>query len=214
MSFWQVMASKPYPASFASLANSQSQKPPGQYLNSGPEDHLAFKGPLDPLTLSRPPTASMFHGPWAMAPRGEVHQPQFQVVSKPQFGPPGPVFGLKLKRPKTLKLAQGPKTLNLAISLNNQGIASGNHQRPPATFNKRFLPMIRGTSGPTQWTQVCRNQERCLYGVIYHHAPSFLSNPMEILSGPHYAITKQVPRPNTHFEGRLQPPSFTIHGGY
>ncbi|MBW0536527.1 hypothetical protein O181_076242 [Austropuccinia psidii MF-1] len=31
-------------------------------------------------------------------------------------GPPEPVFGQKLKRPKNLRLAQGPKTLNLDIN--------------------------------------------------------------------------------------------------
>ncbi|MBW0582181.1 hypothetical protein O181_121896 [Austropuccinia psidii MF-1] len=31
-------------------------------------------------------------------------------------GPPEPVFGQNLKRPKTLRLAQGPKTLNLDIN--------------------------------------------------------------------------------------------------
>ncbi|MBW0535682.1 hypothetical protein O181_075397 [Austropuccinia psidii MF-1] len=48
-----IMAPRVYPASLASLANSQSHQHPGQYLNSGLGGHLSFQGPLVPLTISR-----------------------------------------------------------------------------------------------------------------------------------------------------------------
>ncbi|MBW0565318.1 hypothetical protein O181_105033 [Austropuccinia psidii MF-1] len=121
------------------------------------------------------------------------------------------------KWPKDLTnpdLAQGPKTPRMAISLKTQTMASGNHQRQPGTFNKRFPLKIRETSGPTQWTQVCRNQEWCMYGIIYHYAPFFLSNSVVTFSGLHYAISNQFPRQITHFKGRLQTLSLTIHGSY
>ncbi|MBW0521417.1 hypothetical protein O181_061132 [Austropuccinia psidii MF-1] len=37
---------------------------------------------------------------------------------------------------------------------------------------------------------------------------------MVMLSGIHYAISNQVSRPITHFEGRIQPLSLIIHGSY
>ncbi|MBW0528051.1 hypothetical protein O181_067766 [Austropuccinia psidii MF-1] len=88
-------------------------------------------------------------------------------------------------------------------------IAPGNHQRLPATFHKGFPLKIRETLVLAQW-----NQEWCIYGIIYHYAPSFLSNSMVTVSGLHYSISDQVPKPITHFEERLQPLSLTIHGSY
>ncbi|MBW0464515.1 hypothetical protein O181_004230 [Austropuccinia psidii MF-1] len=76
---WCGTSPKAYPASLASLANSQSCQPPGQYCNSGPGDHLASQGPWSltiypwlsahPLLLGglgpfRPPMSFMVCGPW------------------------------------------------------------------------------------------------------------------------------------------------------
>ncbi|MBW0469280.1 hypothetical protein O181_008995 [Austropuccinia psidii MF-1] len=101
----------------------------------------------------------------------------------------------------------------MAISLKTQAMAHGNLQRPPATFNQRFPLKIRDTSGPTQWAQVCRNQEWCIYGIIYHYAPFFLRNPMVMFSGHNYSIPNQVKKSITHLKDRIQPLSLTIYGG-
>ncbi|MBW0461906.1 hypothetical protein O181_001621 [Austropuccinia psidii MF-1] len=85
---------------------------------------------------------------------------------------------LSLFWPKIPKLAQGPKASRMAISLKTQAMASGNHKRPPSTFNKGLPLKIRETSDSNKWTQVCGNQEWCIYGIIYHYAPFFLSNSM------------------------------------
>ncbi|MBW0501374.1 hypothetical protein O181_041089 [Austropuccinia psidii MF-1] len=103
------------------------------------------------------------------------------------------------------KLVQLPKAPRMAI-------ASGNHQRPPVTFNKGVPLKIRETSGPAQWTQVSRHQEWCIYGILYHYAPFFLRNSMVKLSGLHYSISNQGSKPITHFEGRLQLVIITING--
>ncbi|MBW0505233.1 hypothetical protein O181_044948 [Austropuccinia psidii MF-1] len=141
-----------------------------------------------------------------MRPKGA--KGELQVGLKPQVCPPQPTLA---KKPK---LVQGPKAHRLEIALKTQAMASGNYQRPPATFKRDFPLNIRETLGPAQWTQVCRNQEWCIYGIIYHYASFFLRNSMLMASGLHYAISNQVPKPITHFKGRLQPLSLTVHGGY
>ncbi|MBW0482141.1 hypothetical protein O181_021856 [Austropuccinia psidii MF-1] len=109
---------------------------------------------------------------------------------------------------------KGPKTPRIAISLKTQAVDSGNHKRPPATFNERFTLKIRETSVPSQWTQVWGNQEWYMYGIRYHYEPFFLTNSMVKLWGLHLAISNLVCRPRTHYKGRFQPLSLTIHGGY
>ncbi|MBW0502446.1 hypothetical protein O181_042161 [Austropuccinia psidii MF-1] len=127
----------------------------------------------------------------------QANTPKFEPGGHPLFqGPLAP-------------LAQGPKAPGLAISLKTQAMASGNHQRTPATLNKEFSIKIKETSG-----QVCGNQEWCIYGIIYHYAPFFLGNSIVKFSGLHYAISNKVPRPITHFKRRLQPLGLTIHGSY
>ncbi|MBW0497001.1 hypothetical protein O181_036716 [Austropuccinia psidii MF-1] len=111
------------------------------------------------------------------------------------------------KAPKKLNLGQGPKAPTIAM-------ASKDHQRTPATFNKGFPLNIRETSGPTQWTQVSRNQEWCIYGIIYHYVPFFLSGAMLKISVLHYSISNQVPNSITNFEGRLHLLSLIIHRSY
>ncbi|MBW0591838.1 hypothetical protein O181_131553 [Austropuccinia psidii MF-1] len=43
---------------------------------------------------------------------------------------------------------------------------------------------------------VLKDQEWCIYGIIYHYAPFLLSNPMGTLSEPNYIIPNQVPSPS------------------
>ncbi|MBW0469025.1 hypothetical protein O181_008740 [Austropuccinia psidii MF-1] len=43
-------------------------------------------------------------------------------------------------------------------------MASGNYHRPPVTF-KKDSPQDQGNFGPSQWTQACRNQDWCIYGI-------------------------------------------------
>ncbi|MBW0571989.1 hypothetical protein O181_111704 [Austropuccinia psidii MF-1] len=43
---------------------------------------------------------------------------------------------------------------------------------------------------------ILKDQEWCIYGIIYHYAPFLLNNPMETLSGPNYVIPNQVPNPS------------------
>ncbi|MBW0530737.1 hypothetical protein O181_070452 [Austropuccinia psidii MF-1] len=42
---------------------------------------------------------------------------------------------------------------------------------------------------------VLKDQEWCIYGIIYHYSPFLLRNPMVTLSGPNYVIQNQVPNP-------------------
>ncbi|MBW0512934.1 hypothetical protein O181_052649 [Austropuccinia psidii MF-1] len=55
----------------------------------------------------------------------------------------------------------------------------------------------------TQLDSLCRTQEWCIYGIICHYAPFFLSNQMVMFSGPNYVIPTPVLKSITHFEGRL-----------
>ncbi|MBW0498474.1 hypothetical protein O181_038189 [Austropuccinia psidii MF-1] len=62
---------------------------------------------------------------------------------------------------------------------------------------------------------VLKDQEWCIYGIIYHYAPSLLSNPMVTLSGPSYVIPNEVPKAITIFEGGLLSYSvWQFPGGY
>ncbi|MBW0545226.1 hypothetical protein O181_084941 [Austropuccinia psidii MF-1] len=44
---------------------------------------------------------------------------------------------------------------------------------------------------------VLKDQEWCIYGIIYHDAPFLLRNPMVTLSEHNYVIPNQVPSPST-----------------
>ncbi|MBW0535683.1 hypothetical protein O181_075398 [Austropuccinia psidii MF-1] len=132
--------------------------------------------------------------------KGAVQKPQCQV------GPPEPVFWPK--NPKKTILAQAPKTPRMAIPLKTQAMTSGNPQRPPATFKKRFPLNIRENSSATQWTQVCRNQEWCIYGIIYHYAQFILTNSMIMLSGLHYTISNQLTQANNSFGRKASAPQY------
>ncbi|MBW0545706.1 hypothetical protein O181_085421 [Austropuccinia psidii MF-1] len=54
------------------------------------------------------------------------------------------------------------------------------------------LPFQGKTSLPS-FHSILKDQEWCIYGIIYHYAPFFLSNPMVKLSGPNYVIQNEVP---------------------
>ncbi|MBW0527690.1 hypothetical protein O181_067405 [Austropuccinia psidii MF-1] len=72
-------------------------------------------------------------------------------------------------------------------------MASGNHQKPPALLQSRIPLSYRRRLFLPQFTPYSRIQEWCIYGIMYHYAPFFLSNPMVTFSGPNYVIPKQVP---------------------
>ncbi|MBW0579232.1 hypothetical protein O181_118947 [Austropuccinia psidii MF-1] len=76
-------------------------------------------------------------------------------------------------------------------------MASDNHQRQPAQLRASIPLKFRGRLFLTQCTPYSRIQEWCIYDIIYHYAPFFLSNPMVTLSGPNYVIPNQVPNPSS-----------------
>ncbi|MBW0472346.1 hypothetical protein O181_012061 [Austropuccinia psidii MF-1] len=76
---------------------------------------------------------------------------------------------------------------------------SGSSQRPPDQV-KLTLPLSsRGRFPIPPCTPYSRMEEWCIYGIIYHCAPFFLSNPMVMLSGSNSMIPKSI----TNFEGGL-----------
>ncbi|MBW0481193.1 hypothetical protein O181_020908 [Austropuccinia psidii MF-1] len=70
------------------------------------------------------------------------------------------------------------------MDTNSSPMASGNHQRPPAQLPESFPLIIRGRLLLPQCALYSRIQEWCIYGIIYHYEPFFLSNPMVNFSGP------------------------------
>ncbi|MBW0542845.1 hypothetical protein O181_082560 [Austropuccinia psidii MF-1] len=61
----------------------------------------------------------------------------------------------------------------------------------------RDSPPIQGKTSLPSLHSVLKDQEWCIYGIIYHYAPFFLSNPMVTLSVPNYVIPNEVPNPTT-----------------
>ncbi|MBW0474567.1 hypothetical protein O181_014282 [Austropuccinia psidii MF-1] len=57
-------------------------------------------------------------------------------------------------------------------------------------------PPVQGKTSLPSMHSVLKDQEWCIYGIIYHYAPFLLSNPMVTLSGPNYIIPNQVPSPS------------------
>ncbi|MBW0564266.1 hypothetical protein O181_103981 [Austropuccinia psidii MF-1] len=94
-------------------------------------------------------------------------------------------------------------------------MASGNPHSPPAQL-KSTLPLnSRGRFPILPCTPYSRMQEWCIYGIKYHDAPFFLSNPMVTFSGPNSMIPYQGPKIHHQFQRRtLQLISLAIHGGY
>ncbi|MBW0594180.1 hypothetical protein O181_133895 [Austropuccinia psidii MF-1] len=114
-----------------------------------------------------------------------------QQSPKPQVGPPEPVLAPNTNQPKMAKKTNlGPK---LAI---NWSMASGNHQRPPAHLKNKDSPPVKGKTSFSSMHSILKDQEWCIYGIIYHYAPFLLSNPMVTPSGPNYVIPNQVPNPS------------------
>ncbi|MBW0562821.1 hypothetical protein O181_102536 [Austropuccinia psidii MF-1] len=88
------------------------------------------------------------------------------------------------------------------LIVNFQPLGSGNHQRPPAQFQKAF-PSIQGKDSPSPMYSIPRIQAWCIYCIIYHYAPILPCNPMVMFSEPNYAFSIQVPISITHFKGSL-----------
>ncbi|MBW0569163.1 hypothetical protein O181_108878 [Austropuccinia psidii MF-1] len=57
------------------------------------------------------------------------------------------------------------------------------------------LPVQGKTSLPSMYS-ILKDQEWCIYGIIYHYAPFLLSNPMVTLSVPNYVILNEVSNPS------------------
>ncbi|MBW0548540.1 hypothetical protein O181_088255 [Austropuccinia psidii MF-1] len=56
-------------------------------------------------------------------------------------------------------------------------------------------PPVQVKSSLPSMSSILKDQEWCIYGIIYHYAPFFLSNPMVTFSGGNYVIPNQVPDP-------------------
>ncbi|MBW0475349.1 hypothetical protein O181_015064 [Austropuccinia psidii MF-1] len=57
-------------------------------------------------------------------------------------------------------------------------------------------PPVQGKNSLPSLQYILKDQDWCIYGIIYHYEPFLLSNPMVTLSGPNYVITNQVPNPS------------------
>ncbi|MBW0509289.1 hypothetical protein O181_049004 [Austropuccinia psidii MF-1] len=132
-------------------------------------DHLAPLHPIGPFCLN------------PMRQKGPTTNPKGQVALKPQVGPPEPVLA-----PNSISLKNGHKDTRTPIG-HFQPLASGNHQRPPAQAQQAF-PSIKGKDSPSPMYSIPRVQEWCIYGIIYHYAPTFLRTPIVMVSGQNYAI--------------------------
>ncbi|MBW0583599.1 hypothetical protein O181_123314 [Austropuccinia psidii MF-1] len=138
-----------------------------------------------------------------------------KLAPKPQVGPPEPVFD---HGPKSTNFGQEPKGSIFrprTICGPFSAMASGNPHRPPAQLKSTFPLNSRGRFPIPPCTPYSRMQEWCIYGIIYHCAPFFLSNPMVMFSGPKSMIPNQAPKIHHQFQRRtLQLISLVIHGGY
>ncbi|MBW0568073.1 hypothetical protein O181_107788 [Austropuccinia psidii MF-1] len=54
-------------------------------------------------------------------------------------------------------------------------------------------PPVQGKTSLSSMHSILKDQEWCIYGIIYHYAPFLLSNPMVTFSGPNYVIPNQIP---------------------
>ncbi|MBW0552872.1 hypothetical protein O181_092587 [Austropuccinia psidii MF-1] len=57
-------------------------------------------------------------------------------------------------------------------------------------------PPVQGETSLPSMHSVLKDQEWCMYGIIYHYAPFLLSNPMVKLSGPNYVTPKKFLNPS------------------
>ncbi|MBW0492007.1 hypothetical protein O181_031722 [Austropuccinia psidii MF-1] len=60
----------------------------------------------------------------------------------------------------------------------------------------KYSPPVQGKTSLSSMHSVLKDQEWCIYGIIYHYASFLLSNPMVTLSEPNYLISNQVPSPS------------------
>ncbi|MBW0551848.1 hypothetical protein O181_091563 [Austropuccinia psidii MF-1] len=61
---------------------------------------------------------------------------------------------------------------------------------------RKDSPPVQGKISLSSMHSIFKDQEWCIYGIIYHYAPFLLSNPVVTLSGPNYMIPNQVPNPS------------------
>ncbi|MBW0581334.1 hypothetical protein O181_121049 [Austropuccinia psidii MF-1] len=79
----------------------------------------------------------------------------------------------------------------------------------------RDSPPVQGKTSLPSMHSILRDQEWCIYGIIYHYAPFCLSNPMVTLSGPNYMIPNEVPKSITTCKGgRFSYSVWQFPGGY
>ncbi|MBW0477917.1 hypothetical protein O181_017632 [Austropuccinia psidii MF-1] len=125
--------------------------------------------------------------------KGAFHRPQGQVGSKPQVCPPEPILAQISTIPKMAKN-------HILDNFNPWPLET---TRGHQLRSSKASPQFRGRTLLHQCTPYQMIQEGCIYGIIYHYAPILLRNPMEMLSGPNYVFTIQVPKSITHFKGGL-----------
>ncbi|MBW0501842.1 hypothetical protein O181_041557 [Austropuccinia psidii MF-1] len=109
---------------------------------------------------------------------------------KSQVGPPEPVLAPKPNQPKMAKN-------HLRTQIGHKS-AHGLWSPPEATSSaqSKDSPPGHGKTSLSSMHSVLKDQEWCIYRIMYHYAPFFLRNPMVTLSGPNYVIPYQVPNPS------------------
>ncbi|MBW0545442.1 hypothetical protein O181_085157 [Austropuccinia psidii MF-1] len=61
---------------------------------------------------------------------------------------------------------------------------------------RKDSPPVQGKTSLSTMHSALKDQEWCIYGIIYHYAPFLLRNLMVTLSEPNYVIPNQVPSPS------------------
>ncbi|MBW0512282.1 hypothetical protein O181_051997 [Austropuccinia psidii MF-1] len=107
------------------------------------------------------------------------------AAPKPQVGPPEPVFDPKWPK-NHLRTQIGHKSVH--------GLWKPSEATRSAPI--KDSPPVQGKTSLSSMHSVLKDQEWCIYGIIYHYAPFLLSNPMVTLSEPNHVIPNQVPSPS------------------
>ncbi|MBW0528798.1 hypothetical protein O181_068513 [Austropuccinia psidii MF-1] len=68
---------------------------------------------------------------------------------------------------------------------------------------RKDSPSVQGKTSLSSIHSILKDQEWCIYGIIYHYAQFFLRHPMVTLSEPNYVVPNQVPSPSPFFEEGL-----------
>ncbi|MBW0488382.1 hypothetical protein O181_028097 [Austropuccinia psidii MF-1] len=119
-------------------------------------------------------------GPIPMRPRGQLSS------VKPQVGPPEPFFDPKpthRKWPKNhlrSQICQEPQVGHKSV------LGLWKPSEATRAAPRKDSPPVQGKTSPSSMHSVLKDQEWCIYGIIYHYAPFLLSNPMVELSYPNY----------------------------